>query len=141
VKKATDHVTRRHMTFLLICMENMFLRHFGAKGIYRGVSHFRKIGSLHIIGVRDPQGFSLSKADGCMARDGHGLPKVSSRLAMSYLSTSCRWASPETALPPFQGWPACRAGCLRPSSTSLDTPSRTTMSTARASLNRRRLIS
>jgi hypothetical protein len=30
---------------------------------------------------------------------------------MPYLSTSCKRATPETAIKPFQGWPACRAGC------------------------------
>jgi hypothetical protein len=30
---------------------------------------------------------------------------------------------------PFQGWPACRAGILRPFSTSLDTPRRAPMVT------------
>jgi hypothetical protein len=63
------------------------------------------------------------KAHGRMARDCHGLPKVSPRLTMPYPSMPC----PETALWPFQGWPACRAGNLRPSSTPLDIPRRTPM--------------
>jgi hypothetical protein len=49
---------------------------------------------------------------------GHGL-------AMPYLFTPCGWATPETALWLFWGWPACKAGGLRPSSTPLDTPRRT----------------
>jgi hypothetical protein len=48
---------------------------------------------------------------GRMARGGHGLPKV----------------SPGSALRPFLGWPARRAGCQRPSSTLLETPRRTPM--------------
>jgi hypothetical protein len=55
------------------------------------------------------------------ARGGHGLPKVSPGLAMPYPSTPCRQATPETALRPFQGWPSCRVGDLRPSFTLLDT--------------------
>jgi hypothetical protein len=52
----------------------------------------------------------------------NGLLKVSSGLAMSYPSMPCGWATPETALRPFQEWRACRAGNLRPSSTLSDTP-------------------
>jgi hypothetical protein len=36
-------------------------------------------------------------------------------------STPCRRVTPETALWLFLGWPAHRAGGLRPSSTTLDT--------------------
>jgi hypothetical protein len=39
--------------------------------------------------------------------------------------TPCGQATPQTALQPFGGWPACRAGGLWPSSSPLDTPSRT----------------
>jgi hypothetical protein len=60
-----------------------------------------------------------------MARGGHALPKVSPRPAMPNPSTPCGWATPETTFQPFQGWPASRAGNLRPSSTLLDTPRRT----------------
>jgi hypothetical protein len=49
------------------------------------------------------------------ARARHALP----------FCTPCRRATPDTALWPFQGWPACKAGGLRPSSTSLETPRRT----------------
>jgi hypothetical protein len=62
-----------------------------------------------------------------MARDGHGLPKVLFRPVMPYLSMPCRWATCETALLHFQGWPACKAGGLGPSSNPLDTPLRTPM--------------
>jgi hypothetical protein len=55
----------------------------------------------------------------------HGLPKVSPRLTMPNPSTPCGRATPQTALRLFGGWPARRAGGLRPSSSSLDTPSRT----------------
>jgi hypothetical protein len=37
-----------------------------------------------------------------MAGGDHGLPKVSLGPAMPYPSTSCGWATPETALRPFQ---------------------------------------
>jgi hypothetical protein len=47
---------------------------------------------------------------GCMARGGHGLPKVSPGPVMPFPSMPCGWATPETA-----SWP---------SSTSLDTPRR-----------------
>jgi hypothetical protein len=40
-------------------------------------------------------------------------------------STPCRRATPETALLSLLGWSARRAGVLRPSSTTLDTPRRT----------------
>jgi hypothetical protein len=46
---------------------------------------------------------------------------------MPYPSTPCGRATPETAIRPFQGWPARRAGGLQPSSTPLDTPRRTPM--------------
>jgi hypothetical protein len=55
----------------------------------------------------------------------YGLPKVSYRLAMADPYTPCGWTTPQTALRPFGGWPAYRAGDLRPSSSPLDTPSRT----------------
>jgi hypothetical protein len=57
----------------------------------------------------------------------HGLPKVSPGPAMPYPSTPWGQATPETALWPLQGWPACRAGSLNPSSIPLDTPRRTPM--------------
>jgi hypothetical protein len=62
-----------------------------------------------------------------MARVGHGLPKVLLGSAMPDPSTPCRGATSETALWPIQGWPAHRAGGLRPSSTPLDIPRRTPM--------------
>jgi hypothetical protein len=58
---------------------------------------------------------------GCMSKGGHGLPKVSSRPTLSYLSTPCGHATPETALWSFQGRLAHRAGRLRPFSIPLDT--------------------
>jgi hypothetical protein len=64
---------------------------------------------------------------GCMARGGHGLPKVSPRPSMPYPYTPCGRATPETALRSFPVWPAHRAGSRRPSSTSLDTPGHTPM--------------
>jgi hypothetical protein len=62
-----------------------------------------------------------------MGRGGHGLPKVSHGPAMPNPSTLCERATPETALRPFLGWPAHRAGGLRPSSSLLDTPRHTPM--------------
>jgi hypothetical protein len=56
-----------------------------------------------------------------MAKGGHGLPKFSPGSTMPYCSTPCGQGNPETALWPFQGWPARRAIGLRPSSTHLDT--------------------
>jgi hypothetical protein len=41
-----------------------------------------------------------------MARGGHGLPKVLPGPAMPCSSTPCGRATPETALQPFQEWPA-----------------------------------
>jgi hypothetical protein len=58
-------------------------------------------------------------------RDIHGLPKVSCGPAMPDPYMPCVRATPQTALRPCGGWPARRAGCLRPSSFPLDTPSRT----------------
>jgi hypothetical protein len=49
-----------------------------------------------------------------MARGIHGLPKVSPRTALPNPSTPCGRATPETTLRPFLGWPAPRAGGLRP---------------------------
>jgi hypothetical protein len=62
-----------------------------------------------------------------MERDGHGLPKVSPGPTMPYPATPSGRATPKMVLQPFQGWPPCKAGGLRPSSTPLDTPRRTPM--------------
>jgi hypothetical protein len=62
---------------------------------------------------------------GRMARCGHGLPKVSPGPAKPYPSMPWGRVTPETALLSFLGWPAHKAGGLRPSSTPLDTPRRT----------------
>jgi hypothetical protein len=62
-----------------------------------------------------------------MARDDHELPKVSPGFTVPYPSTPYEQATPETALRPFQGWPAHRVGNLLPFSTPLDTPCRTPM--------------
>jgi hypothetical protein len=43
------------------------------------------------------QSWQQSPSPGRMARGGHGLPKVSLRLAMPYPSMPCGWAIPETA--------------------------------------------
>jgi hypothetical protein len=67
-----------------------------------------------------------------VARGIHGLPKVSSGPAMPNPSTPCWRATPETALRLFRGWPAHRAGGLRPSSTLFDTRRRTGLSLAAA---------
>jgi hypothetical protein len=62
-----------------------------------------------------------------MARGGHGLPKVLLGPALLDPSTPCGWATPETALRPFHGWLAFRAGslCSFNSTTLSDTPRRT----------------
>jgi hypothetical protein len=62
-----------------------------------------------------------------MAMGGHGLFKISVGPTMPDPSSPCRRTIPETALRAFQGWPACRAGSLWPSSTLLDTTHRTPM--------------
>jgi hypothetical protein len=54
----------------------------------------------------------------------HGLPKVSPGPAMPNPYTPCGRVTPQTALRPFWGWPALRAGGLGLSSPPLDTPSR-----------------
>jgi hypothetical protein len=66
-------------------------------------------------------------ANGRKAGGGHGLPKISPKLAMPYTSTPCGRATPETALQSFQVSPTHRAGGLWPSSTPLDTPRVTSM--------------
>jgi hypothetical protein len=66
--------------------------------------------------------FNCCAVHGRMGRGGQGLLKVSPEPAMSYPSTPCEQAIPETALWPFQEWSTRRAGGLRPSSTPLDTP-------------------
>jgi hypothetical protein len=63
----------------------------------------------------------------CLARGGHGLPKVSLGPVMPYPSTPCRQTTPETALRLFQGWPTSRVCGLQPSSTHMDTPRRMPM--------------
>jgi hypothetical protein len=62
-----------------------------------------------------------------MERGGHGLPKVSTGPNMPDPSTLYGRDTPETALRPFQGWPTCTAGDLRPSFTLLNTPRHTPM--------------
>jgi hypothetical protein len=62
-----------------------------------------------------------------MARGGHGHPKVSHGPIMTYPSTPCGRATPETTLRPLQGWPARKTGGLLPSSIPLDTQSCTPM--------------
>jgi hypothetical protein len=65
---------------------------------------------------------------GRMARGGHELPKVSLGPTMPDPSTPCGQAICFTSFPrPFQGWPTCRTGGLRLSSTLLGTPRRTPM--------------
>jgi hypothetical protein len=61
---------------------------------------------------------------GRIVMGGHGLLKLSLGPAMPYPSTPCRRATSWL----FEGWPACRAGDLRPSSNPLNTPCRTPMS-------------
>jgi hypothetical protein len=65
--------------------------------------------------------FGCGIPQGRVAGGGHGLLKVSLGLAMPYPSTSCGWTTPETDSRPFRGWPALRAGHLRPFATPLDT--------------------
>jgi hypothetical protein len=65
---------------------------------------------------------SVSQVHGRMARGSHGFLKVSHGCAMPYPFMPCGLATRETALRPFQGWPAYKAGGIRPSSTSFDTP-------------------
>jgi hypothetical protein len=60
-----------------------------------------------------------------MARDGHGLFHVSPGPAMPNPSMPCGWATPETALQLFLGWPDRRTGGMRLCSTLLDTTRRT----------------
>jgi hypothetical protein len=67
---------------------------------------------------------SLIQIQARTGRGIHGLPKVSPGPAMPNPYTPCGRTTPETALRPFRGWPAHRAGGLRPSSSPLDTPSR-----------------
>jgi hypothetical protein len=62
-----------------------------------------------------------------MAGGGHGLPKVSPGPAMLHTSRQSRQTTPEMAIRPFQGWPACRKGGLRPSSTPFGSPCHTAM--------------
>jgi hypothetical protein len=66
-------------------------------------------------------------ARGRMARTGYRLPKVSLGTVISYPSMPCGWVTSETALHPFKGSPAHRAGGLESTSTLLDTPRRTPM--------------
>jgi hypothetical protein len=80
-----------------------------------GVEWRKKMTTLKIVLFLNP----ISQQHGRMARGGHGLPKVSLPLY------ALQVAIPETALLPFQGWPAHRAGSLRPSCTPLVTPRRT----------------
>jgi hypothetical protein len=62
-----------------------------------------------------------------MARSSHGLPKVPTGPVMPDPSTPCILAAPETALSPFQEWPAQKVGGLQPSSTPLVSPRCTPM--------------
>jgi hypothetical protein len=70
-------------------------------------------------------GISLGPPQARTGRGIHGLPKVSPSPVKPNPYTPCGQSTPQTALRPFEGWPACRAGGLRPSSSPLDIPSRT----------------
>jgi hypothetical protein len=59
-----------------------------------------------------------------MARGGHGLPYVTPGPTLPYPSMPCGRTTPETALQPFQRWPAHWMGDLWLSSSPLDTPRR-----------------
>jgi len=59
---------------------------------------------------------------GHMAKGSHGLCKAKPEPAMPYSFTPCGQVTPETALQPFQEWPARKTGGLQPFSTLLDTP-------------------
>jgi hypothetical protein len=81
----------------------------------------------------------LMTAHRCMARGGHGLPKVSPWSAMPYPSTPYRQATPETAVGvPPEGVNSC---ILRPSSTTLDTPRRTPILVSAATNQTRPMVS
>jgi hypothetical protein len=81
----------------------------------------RSVGrNLPLFGLRD-----YGNHQGRTGRGIHGRTKVSCGPAMPNTYTPCGRATPQTALRPFGGWPARRAGGLRPSSSPLDTPSRT----------------
>jgi hypothetical protein len=64
----------------------------------------------------------------------HGRTKVLCGPAKPDPYTLCGRATPQTALRPFGGWPARRACGLRPSSSPLDTPSRTGLAAALAEI-------
>jgi hypothetical protein len=109
----------------------LFLSEFCVSNIYKFCSFCSSSVLSEIVNKRSDDKKNrvqlLIKGQRGHERGGHGLPKVSSGSVMSYPFTPCRRATPETALQPFQGWPNCKAGGLRPASTLLYTPSRTPM--------------
>jgi hypothetical protein len=89
--------------------------------------HFWPAGKKHGRGPAKNNILRFTIRHGCMAKGSHGLPKVSHGPALPFLFTLCGRATPEMTLRPYQGWPVCRAGGLRPSSIPLDTPRRKPM--------------
>jgi hypothetical protein len=104
---------------LFIVTPEAFFGVFSAAGFFRFFFPFR---DFVIFSRRRKR-----RLHGCMARGGHGIPKVLPGPALPYPSTPCGGATPEMALWLFQGFPAHMAGGLRPYFTPLDTPCRTRM--------------
>jgi hypothetical protein len=73
-------------------------------------------GSHNLTEICFYQNRNQERRQGRTARGGGGLLKLSLEPAMPNSSTPCRQATSETALWPFQGWPAHRVGSLRLSS-------------------------
>jgi hypothetical protein len=68
--------------------------------IYVGFSDVYMFCVLHVLYIYVQV---LSENHRCMARGGHGLRKVSPGRTMPDSCMPCEWATPETALRPFQG--------------------------------------
>jgi hypothetical protein len=69
--------------------------------------------------------FLTTGLQGCAAMGGHGLPEVPPWISGTGPDMPCRRATSRATLRPCRGWPAWRAGGLRPSSASVDPLRRT----------------
>jgi hypothetical protein len=92
----------------------------GVRG-HEDASPGSKFIQLFLFGTREPMGVWQRMAMNSL--------KFHLGPPMPHSSTPCRWATPETTLWPFQGWPAHIVVGQQPSSTHLDSPRRTPKNT------------
>jgi hypothetical protein len=71
--------------------------------IINPLSHFEGVGEGRLVVV----GWGLEWLGVAGIGVWQGVAMDSLKFHLPHASTPCRWTTPETALQPFQGWPAC----------------------------------